>query len=106
MEKVKVIFRTDKDKNIFCIMPELSANYGKVVCFCYEGEGICGTCIGGHMEIDINYAINKLKLATEKEYSKAFEVLKRIYDDCELVVRKKINYDDLRYKAWKGEATI
>ncbi len=55
---------------------------------------------------DINYAINKLKLATEKEYSKAFEVLKRIYDDCELVVRKKINYDDLRCKAWKREATV
>lgn len=104
MEKVKVIFRTDKDGNIFCLMPELPAKSGYILCFCYEGEGVFGTCIGGHMEIGTYEAIHDLRLATEKEYSKAFEALKRIYDDCELVVRKKINYGDLCNKAWKREA--
>lgn len=103
MEKLKVIFRKDSEGNIFCIMPELPANYGRVVAFCYENDSYYGHVIGGHMDIDAAYAVNRLKLATEKEFEKPLEFLRKLYDNCELVVRKKINYDDLCHKAWKME---
>lgn len=101
MEKVKVVFRKDKEGNVMALFPEMPANYGKILAFDYEGEGYYGQVLGGHMEIDVNYATTCLKLATEKEYAKPLELLRKAYDDCELVVRKKINYDDLRQKAWK-----
>lgn len=106
MEKLKVIFRKDKEGNIMALFPELPANYGKILAFDYEGEWYFGQVLGGHMEIDMEYATTCLKLATEKEYEKPLEFLRKLYDDCELVVRKKINYDDLRYKAWKKEAAV
>ena len=59
--------------------------------------------IGGHMEIYIDYAIDYLKPIAENEYKPVLEFLKGIYDDVELVTRKRICYDDLRYKAWKRE---
>ena len=102
MEKLKVIFRKDKEGNIYALFPECSANYGKIATFCYEGKGFYDMVIGGHMEIYIDYAIDCLKPIAENEYKHVLEFLKGIYDDVQLVTRKRIFYDDLRYKAWKN----
>lgn len=101
MEKLKVIFRKDKEGNIYALFPECSANYGKIATFCYENDSYYGQVIGGHMEICIDYAIDCLKPIAENEYNKVLDFLKGLYDDVELVTRKRICYDDLRYKAWK-----
>lgn len=43
-----------------------------------------------------------LKSAKPNEYAEALENLRHIYDE-PLEVRQRINYNDLRYKAWKRE---
>lgn len=40
-------------------------------------------------------------MANKNEYTDLFAELRKIYDDCELVVKQKINYNDLTDKAWK-----
>lgn len=96
MEKVKVIFRKEKnpyinDYDVIAFMPELKANYGKIVCYAH---------IGQHSEADLDYYQNTIK-ANETEYKSLLNELKGIYNDCELVVKQKINYKDLR-NAWKN----
>lgn len=96
MEKVKVIFRKEKnpytnDYDVIAFMPELKANYGKIVCYAH---------IGQHSEADLGYYQNTIK-ANESEYKLLLNELNGIYNDCELVVKQKINYKDLR-NAWKN----
>lgn len=95
MEKVKVIFRKEKNPytneyEVIAFMPEIPSNYGRIVCYAHMGQ---------HSEADVEYYHNTQK-ATEAEYKPLLMELKAIYDDCELMVRQKINYKDLR-KAWK-----
>lgn len=96
MEKVKVVFRKEKnpytnDYEVIAFMPELKANYGKIVCYAH---------IGQHSEADLEYYQNTIK-ANESEYKLLLNELNGIYNDCELIVRQKINYKDLR-NAWKN----
>lgn len=95
MEKVKVIFRKEKNPytneyEVIAFMPELPANYGRIVCYAHMGQ---------HSEADVEYYHNTKK-ATEAEYKPLLMELKSIYDDYELVVKQKINYKDLR-NAWR-----
>ena len=41
------------------------------------------------------------KKADESEYNSLLNELKSIYDDCILVVKQRLCYDDLVNKAWK-----
>ena len=41
------------------------------------------------------------KKVNETEYNPLLEELKSIYDDCILVVKQRLCYDDLVNKAWK-----
>ena len=96
MEKVKVIFRKEKnpytnDYDVIAFMPELKANYGKIVCYARLGQ---------HGEADLEYYQNTIK-ANESEYKQLLNELNGVYNDCELVVKQKINYKDLR-NAWKN----
>lgn len=96
MEKVKVIFRKEKnpytnDYDVIAFIPELKANYGKIVCYAH---------IGQHSEADLEYYQNTIK-ANESEYKALLNELNGIYNDYELVVKQKINYKDLR-NAWKN----
>ena len=96
MKKVKVIFRKEKnpytnDYEVIAFMPELKANYGKIVCYAH---------IGQHGEADLGYYQNTKK-AIETEYKPLLNELNGIYNDCKLVVKQKINYKDLR-NAWKN----
>ena len=77
MDKVKVIFRKDKEGNIIAFLPELRVNYGNIASYMH---------IGQHSEADYWFY---------KETKKADK------DDCILVVRQRLCYDDLVYKAWQ-----
>ena len=89
-EKVKVIFRKTKDGEIIAFMPELKANYGKIVSYMH---------IGQHGEASVEFYWNTKK-ATEKEYKPLLNELNGIYYDCVLVLKQKLYYNDL-LKAWK-----
>lgn len=96
MEKIKVIFRKEKNPytneyNITAFFPELTATYGNVVCYAH---------IGQHGESSLEYYY-ETKKATEEKYKSLLDELNGIYDDCILVVKQKMNYNDLRNKAWK-----
>lgn len=95
MEKVKVIFRKEKnpytnDYDVIAFLPELKANYGKMVCYATMGQ---------HSEADLEYYHNTKK-ATEVEYEPLLNELKMVYNDCILEVKQKVYYKDL-IKAWK-----
>ena len=87
--KVKVIFRKDRNGNIIAFFPEVTVNYGNIMSYMH---------IGQHSEADYSFYLETKKTRVE-EYSELLGELKRIYDDCELVVKQKIYYSDLR-KAW------
>ena len=91
MEKVKVIFRKaknpyTKEHEVVAFFPEIEANYGKILSYMH---------IGQHGEADLGF-YQETKKATEAEYKPLLMELKSIYDDCELMVKQKINYKDLR----------
>lgn len=91
MDKVKVIFRKDKEGNIIAFLPELRVNHGNIMSYMH---------IGQHGEASLEFYLTTRK-ANENEYADLFAELRGIYDDCELVVKQRINYNDLRNKAWK-----
>ena len=91
MDKVKVIFRKDKEGNVIAFLPELRVNRGNIMSYMH---------IGQHGEASYEFYLTTRK-ANENEYADLFAELREIYDDCELVVKQRINYNDLRNKAWK-----
>lgn len=91
MGKVKVIFRKTKGGEIIAFFPETEANHGNIMSYMH---------IGQHSEASLEYYWTTKK-ATEAEYKTLLDELKLRYDDCELIVRQKIFYNDLTDKAWK-----
>ena len=55
--------------------------------------------IGQHSEADLEF-YHSTKKAKGAEFLELLNELKERYGDCELVVRQKINYNDLN-KAWR-----
>lgn len=91
MDKVKVIFRKDKKGNVIAFLPELRANKGNIMSYMHVGQ---------HGEASYQFYTETRK-ASETEYKLLLEELKRIYDDCILVIKQKLCYDDLVNKAWQ-----
>ena len=91
MDKVKVIFRKDKEGNIIAFLPELRVNHGNIMSYMH---------IGQHSEASYQF-YTETKKADKSEYNSLLGELKRIYDDCILVVKQRLSYDDLVNKAWK-----
>lgn len=91
MDKVKVIFRKDKEGNIIAFLPELRVNHGNIMSYMH---------IGQHSEASHQFYA-ETKKANESEYNSLLDELKSIYDDCILVVNQRLRYDDLVYKAWQ-----
>ena len=91
MDIVKVIFRKDKHNDVIAFFPEARVNYGNIMSYMH---------IGQHGEASLEFYLTTRK-ANENEYADLFAELREIYDDCELVVKQRINYNDLRNKAWK-----
>ena len=91
MDKIKVIFRKDKEGNIIAFFPELRVNHGNIASYMH---------IGQHSEASY-WFYKETKKVNETEYNPLLEELKSIYDDCILVVKQRLRYDDLVNKAWK-----
>ena len=94
MEKITMIFRKaynpyTKRYESVAFIPETSVSYGRICCYQH---------IGQHSEAALAY-YNQTKKATFEEYKDLFEELKRIYDDMEIVIKQRLNYDTLR-KSW------
>ena len=85
MEKVKVLFRKN-DGGVYAFFPEATANYGMVMTYAH---------IGQHSEASLEFYLNSKK-ATKEEYANLLSELENIYDDCTLVVKHRMNYNDLR----------
>ena len=87
--KVSVIFRKaryqDGTEEIIAFFCDKPATYGNILSYVH---------IGQHCEISLEF-YRDTKPATEKEYAELFSEITSIYDDCELVVRKRINYNAL-----------
>lgn len=92
MEKLKVIFRKidSIDSEIVAFFPELPANTTCIMSYMHVGQ---------HSEASMGF-YHTTKTATKEEYMPLLEEPKRVYDDCELVVRQRMNYHDLMEKAW------
>lgn len=91
MEKLKVIFRKDKQDGIItAFLPELTANRGNILCYQH---------IGQHSEACLEYYWSTEK-ASPNEYADLLKELAEIYDDCELDVKQRLYYNDLTNKAW------
>ena len=91
MDKVKVIFRKDKEGNIIAFLPELRVNHGNIASYMH---------IGQHSEASY-WFYKETKKVDKSEYNSLLDELERIYDDCILVVKQRLCYDDLVYKAWR-----
>ena len=92
MEKVKVIFRKNKDGETIAFFPEFHVQYGNIMSYVH---------IGQHSEASLDFYYSTVK-ANVQEYESLFNELKTIYGDCVLVVKQKLNYKDL-LTAWKTE---
>ena len=91
MDKVKVIFRKNREGNVIAFLPELRVNHGNIMSYMH---------IGQHSEASYQF-YTETKKANESEYNSLLDELKSIYDDCILVVNQRLRYDDLVYKAWQ-----
>ena len=92
MEKVKVIFRKNKDGEAIAFFPESHVQYGNIMSYMHIGQH-------GEASLDFYYSTKK---ANAQEYELLLNELKAVYDDCILTVRQKLNYRDL-LTAWKME---
>ena len=92
MEKVKVIFRKNKDGEAIAFFPEFHVQYGNIMSYMHIGQH-------GEASLDFYYSTKK---ANAQEYEPLFNELKVVYDDCILTVRQKLSYKDLLI-AWKME---
>lgn len=90
-DKLKVIYRKDSDGKVIAFLPELPANYGKIVCYAHMGQ---------HSEASIEY-YHDTKTALPSEYEPLHKELKAIYNDYELSVKRRLTYSDLTDKAWR-----
>lgn len=96
-DTVYVVFRKERkpteddifygnDVTAFIYGAGIPVNYGKIMCYQH---------IGQHGEASLDY-YNSLRPASPDEYADLLAELKSIYDDVNLVVRKKIDYNILR----------
>ena len=88
---MQVIFRKDKTtKEIVAFLPECPVNYGNIMSYMH---------IGQHNEASLKYYHT-----TEKAYAEEFipllGELQKIYDDEDLQVKHRLNYDLLK-KSWR-----
>ena len=89
---MQIIFRKDrKTKDVVAFIPETLVHKYMIMSYMH---------IGQHGEASYEFYLTTRK-ANENEYADLFAELRKIYDDCELIVKQRVNYNDLRDKAWK-----
>lgn len=84
----KVIYRYWQ-KEVIAILPGVSVNYGNVCIYARVGQ---------HSEAD-SFITRAGRLATPEEYAPLHRELTGIYDDHELIIKKRVQHSDLR-KGW------
>ena len=80
MDKVKVIFRNDREGNIIAFLPELRVNRGNIMSYMH---------IGQHSEASYQF-YTETKKADKSEYNSLLDELERIYDHCTIVVQQRV----------------
>jgi len=88
-EKQKVVYRVFKGE-VLALLPAQSVNYGNIAFYAH---------IGQHGEVD-SFLTREGRLATPQEYAPLHAELTRIYNDCELIIQKRVQHSDL-LKGWK-----
>ena len=91
-EKLKVIYRKDKEGWIIAFLPELPANRGNIMCYEHFGQ---------HGEASLDF-YNATTEATAREYAELHKELQGIYNDIELNIKRRLYRNDLYKKAWKN----
>lgn len=86
MEKVDVIFKkTPDDGEIIAFFPETlrdgSCNPGNIMSYMHTGQ---------HSEASIDF-FRECEPASEEEYAELLTELERVYDDCHLVVKRRMH---------------
>lgn len=71
MEKIKVVFRVDREGNIFALFPELSADIGERYCVSYQQ-------VGQHGGADYSHCIHTSRPAKPEESALLREELETI----------------------------
>lgn len=89
--KVKVIFKKTNEGEIIAFFPQFSANHGNIVSYMHFGQH-------GEASLEFYYSTKK---ALESEYKSLLNELNIIYNNCDLVVKQKLCYNDLVKEAWK-----
>lgn len=85
----KVIYRKDStNKEIIAFLPEVEARWGNIVMYVHNGQ---------HSEADLLYYKWNTKAASEEEYKALHNELNNIYDN-ELVIRRRLNRNDLNWR--------
>ena len=85
----KVIYRKDSTtKEIIAFLPEVEARWGNIVMYAHNGQ---------HGEADLLYYKWNTKAANEEEYKALHTELNSIYDN-ELVIRRRLNRNDLNWR--------
>lgn len=85
----KVVYRYWQ-KEVIAILPGASVNFGNVCIYAHVGQ---------HSEAD-SFITRAGRLATPEEYAALHRELTGIYDDCQLVIKKRVQHADLR-KGWE-----
>ena len=85
----KVVYRYWQ-KEVIALLPALHANFGNIVIYARMGQ---------HSEAD-SFITRAGRLATPEEYAPLHRELTGIYDDCRLIIQKRVQHSDLR-KGWK-----
>lgn len=85
----KVIYRFWNNE-VIAILPAQRVNFGNVAIYAHVGQ---------HGEAD-SWISRAGRLATPEEYAPLHKELTRIYDDCDLVIQKRVQHADLM-KGWK-----
>ena len=83
-ERVKVVFRVDKETgDVTAVFPEILADLnGLMTGYAHVGQ---------HHAVGWSYLNDCTRPAQEHETVELMRELKQVYDDCELVVYKRIN---------------
>jgi hypothetical protein len=87
--KQKVVYRYWQ-KEVIALLPGIRANFGNIVIYAH---------IGQHSEAD-SFITRAGRLATPEEYGPLHKELSARYDDCTLVIQKRVQHADL-LASWK-----
>ena len=81
LEKIPVMFRVSKNdsSDVFALFPTIPGTQDLYTCTCYQH-------VGQHSSADIRGCVKSSRPATPEEMASLLRELKRVYQECELVI--------------------